>query len=163
MGRNVVDTNVLVVANGRHGRASDECTAAAITALLETREAGIIVDEGREIFEQYRRHASYSGQPGTGDAFWKWLWDNQANSAVCRQVTLTRVGDSLGEYAEFPQDPELSTFDRSDRVFVAVALASGEQPKILNATDTDWWDARHALARNDVDVRFLCPDLMRDR
>ncbi|HSU82609.1 MAG TPA: hypothetical protein VLR69_09330, partial [Thermoanaerobaculia bacterium] len=57
-------------------------------------------------------------------------------------------------------DPDLAAFDPSDRKFVAVAVASGEQPEILNASDTDWWHHREALSRHGVEVRFLCPQLM---
>jgi len=157
----VIDTNVLAVANGAHSLARESCVHACIQALLEARQTGVLVDEGREIFDQYRRNASHSGQPGVGDAFWKWLWDNQANERVCIQVPLTWNAED-SNYAEFPADPELATFDRSDRVFVAVAIASGVDPDVLNASDTDWWIARHALARHDVHVVFVCPELMHD-
>ena len=63
-------------------------------------------------------------------------------------------------FEEFPDSARLSSFDRSDRKFVAVALASGSSPKVLNAADTDWWDHRQALEENGVDVVFLCPELM---
>ncbi len=95
-----------------------------------------------------------------GDAFFKWLWNNQVNPACCRQIKI--VPDPLGDrvFEEFPDDPDLAGFDRSDRKFVAVALASEESPPILNASDTDWWEVRDALARHGVYPRFLCPELM---
>ena len=43
---------------------------------------------------------------------------------------------------------------------VAVARASGADPELLNATDTDWWHYREALKENGVNVVFLCPELM---
>lgn len=64
------------------------------------------------------------------------------------------------EFPNFPADPELQNFDRSDRKFVAVALASGENPPIVNATDTDWWIFREALNRNGIQIAFLCPQHM---
>jgi hypothetical protein len=157
----VIDTNVIAVANGAHDAAGIDCVQACSRALLAARHEGVLVDEGRQIFEQYRRYASHAGQPGVGDAFWKWLWDNQANESVCIQVPLT--WDREREtFAEFPSDPELSAFDPSDRVFVAVAIGSGVNPDILNASDTDWWVARAVLVRNGVSVVFLCPELMHD-
>ena len=66
-------------------------------------------------------------------------------------------------YREFPDDGELAGFDLADRKFVAVARAAGTHPPILNASDTDWWNDREALARNGVRVEFLCPELMRNR
>jgi len=56
----------------------------------------------------------------------------------------------------------LARFDRSDRKFVAVALASQLNPNVLNATDTDWWHYRECLAKHGVRVVFLCSDLMCD-
>ena len=40
--------------------------------------------------------------------------------------------------------------------FVAVALASGAHPPILNAVDSDWWNHRAALADAGVTCEFLC-------
>jgi hypothetical protein len=66
------------------------------------------------------------------------------------------------DYEEFPDDPELARFDRSDRKFVAVTLASRLDPDVLNATDTDWWHYRECLKKYGVRVVFLCPNLMTD-
>jgi hypothetical protein len=156
----VIDTNVPIVANGHHEEASLRCIEACIDALMQARSGPVLVDDGYLIFEEYRRHLLQAGQPGLGDAFFRWLWDNQANPACCRQITI--VPDQLGYrvFEEFPDDPELAGFDRSDRKFVAVALASEESPPILNASDTDWWEARDALARHGVYPLFLCPELM---
>jgi hypothetical protein len=156
----VVDTNVLVVANGKHDAADPDCVESCISALTSAREGTVLVDDGYRIFEEYRRHCSHRGQPGLGDAFFKWLWDNQANNAHCIQVAIQHVGPEATDFAEYPADVALAGFDRSDRVFVAVAVASGLAPDVLNASDTDWWRARFALSRNGVRVRFLCPNLM---
>ena len=159
----VVDTNVAVVANGHHEAAGSACIKACITALIEARQQLVLVDDGFRIFTEYRRSLSHSGQPGVGDAFFKWLWDNQANPDHCRQVAITAIGNNDANFAEFPTDTGLSTFDAADRKFVAVALASGLNPTILNASDTDWWNFREPLARNGVAVEFLCPELMQDQ
>jgi hypothetical protein len=119
------------------------------------------VDAGGLIFGEYRGNLKPSGQPGPGDAFFKWLWNNQGNLRHCRQIAITPVDREGRGFAEFPDDPALAGFDRADRMFVATALASGEHPPILNATDTDWWDYREALNRQGVEVRFLCPELMK--
>lgn len=156
----VMDTNVAVVANDRTPQAGQECIEACVKALLKLRERHrVLVDDQGLIFDEYRRHLSPSGQPGLGDAFFKWLWDNQGNPDHCRQVRITPANDSRG-FEEFPDDPALAEFDPSDRKFAAVAIASGENPPILNASDTDWWNHREALSRNGVEVRFLCPELM---
>jgi len=159
----VIDTNVTIVANDMHPAAGLDCVGACIDALLQARQSGVLMDDGYLIFEEYRRHLSHSGQPGFGDAFFKWLWDNHGNPQRCRLITITPMENDSMNFEEFPEDADLAAFDRSDRKFVAVALASGESPFILNATDTDWWIHRTALERSQVHVQFLCPSLMRDR
>lgn len=157
----VMDTNVAVVANGEAGQATPDCVTACIDQLLLIREQHrTLLDENGLILDEYRRYLSPSGQPGPGDAFFKWLWDNQANSDHCLTVRITP--DVRRDFVEFPDDSELVGFDRSDRKFVAVSLASGLDPTLLNASDTDWWEYRVPLQRHGIRIRFLCPDLMVD-
>jgi hypothetical protein len=157
-----MDTNVAIVANGRTPQAGIPSVETCVTTLTGLRERHwLLLDDRGLILDEYRRYLSPSGQPGPGDAFFKWLWDNQGNSAHCRQVTVVPTGDD--GFEEFPDDPDLSPFDPADRKFVAVAIASQEQPPILNASDTDWWEHREALGRHGVEVRFLCPELMNER
>jgi hypothetical protein len=82
----------------------------------------------------------------------------QANEERCERVVLTPQYDNGAEdFAEFPDDPELTDFDRNDRKFAAVALASLQAPTVLNALDSDWADSHVALVRNGLSIRFLCP------
>jgi len=120
----------------------------------------IVIDDSMLIFSEYMRHLSKAGQPGVGDAFMKWVWENQAVTERCEKVTLTPNPDNLNDFVEFPNDPELDDFDRSDRKYVAVALTSENEPIVLNAVDPDWWEHREALERNGVRLRFLCPQHM---
>ncbi|MEW5879733.1 MAG: hypothetical protein AB1761_04740 [Pseudomonadota bacterium] len=151
---------MLVVANGRHVPAQERCVGACIDALERARREPVVIDDRQCILDEYRRHCSFSGQPGLGDAFFKWLWSRQADPRHCRRVQInphTKCG-----FEEFPADKRLQGFDRSDRKFVAVALAAGDAPPILNASDTDWWLAREVLAEHGVKISFLCPELMPD-
>jgi hypothetical protein len=155
-----MDTNVAIVANGKTPQAGNQCVSTCISTLLDLREHHrLLLDAEGLILEEYRRHLSPAGQPGPGDAFFKWLWSNQSNPEYCRQVSIGPEVDGRG-FQEFPDNPDLEGFDRSDRKFVALAIASEESPPILNAADTDWWEYREALSRNGVEVRFLCPELM---
>lgn len=158
----VMDTNVSIVANGKTPQAGDRCVETCISTLLELRERHrLLLDEQGLILDEYRRHLSPSGQPGVGDAFFKWLWSNQSNPEHCRQVPLTLMASGRREFEEFPDDPALAAFDPSDRKFVAVSIASGESAPILNAADSDWWQHREALSRHGVEIQFLCPELMK--
>lgn len=157
----VIDTNVAVVANGKTPQAGIDCVLATIETLAAIRaKMTTLVDNEGLIIEEYRRYLSPSGQPGPGDAFFKWLWDNQANPQYCQQIPITPTKDRR-RFVEFPESPLLEKFDDNDRKFVAVALASGQQPPVLNASDTDWWQFRQALEQHGVVVQFICPELMK--
>ena len=155
----VIDTNVAIVANGKAEQAGPQCMLTCIQSLRETIDTHcLLLDDMNLIINEYRRHLHPSGQPGVGDYFFKWLFENQANPMHCRKVGLTPLEDR--EFEEFPNDTRLLSFDRSDRKFVAVALASQSNPKIVNASDTDWWHHRQVLKVHNVDIEFICPELM---
>lgn len=163
MSADVVDTNVIVTANGKASHAPDDCVLASIDALSRLRERGVVaLDDGGRILREYLGHASRKGQPGVGDAFVKHVCDNLYDTAYCLLVTITsRSTDE--DFVEFPDDPDLANFDWDDRKFVAVARTVNPPAMIVNATDTDWWHYRDILARHCVNIDFLCPALMTDR
>jgi ABC-type sugar transport system ATPase subunit len=94
------------------------------------------------------------GQPGAGDEFLKWLFQNMWNSVRCEQVPIT--DEPNRGFEEFPKDHELKTFDQSDRKFVAVAVASENVPEIAVSADRGWIRHEAALVRASVRIRFLC-------
>jgi hypothetical protein len=156
----VVDTNVAIVASLRAPQAGPACVLACVDALEQVkREGKIVLDDQSRILDEYMKNLSLSGQPGAGDAFFKWVWQNQGNTAHCEMVEIRPRGNGE-DYEEFPDDPELAGFHRKDRKFVAVALASQLDPTVLNATDTDWWHYRECLEKHGVRVVFLCSNLM---
>lgn len=158
----VIDTNVLAVANGKAHQAGLLCVSSCTGALRAARtDRMVVLDSLGLILLEYFRNAHRSGQPGAGDAFAKWLNDHQRDPRRCEIVEVTPRGRDSGDFEEFPDDPELRAFDRSDRKFVATARASLHHPRIQNATDTDWWQFRDTLHRHDVTIEFLCPELMR--
>ena len=159
----VMDTNVPIVANGnKTEQAGPCCILACIKRLRHIRdECLLLLDDRKRIIDESGKKLNRSGQPGPGDAFFLWLWQNQANPEYCRKIALTPHEDR--GFEEFPDDPDLSAFDQDDRKFVAVALASGTEPEVLNASDTGWWHHRQALQQHGVEIVFLCPELMQRR
>ena len=156
----VIDTNVAVVANGKTEQADPTCILECVARLRQLRSENVLLLDNRNlILDEYRKNLHPSGQPGPGDSFFKWLFENQENPKHCRKVAITPHPDR--GFEEFPVDPSLSSFDRDDRKFVAVALAGGTGPRVLNASDTDWWLFRRSLQEHGVDVDFICPELMR--
>ena len=158
----VIETNVIATANELADQADAECVIACIDALRTAQQKRkIVIDSSQLLFLEYFKYANRSGQPRTGDAFMKWLWDNQANTKRVERVGITSRADDPDNFNEFPSDPGLNQFDRADRKFVAVALSSKRNPKILNATDSDWRDFHDQLKANGVSVQFLCPQMMK--
>ena len=158
----VMDTNVAMVANGSAIQASPDCIMRCLDRLQKIQDTErLLLDDMECILDEYRGNLSLSGQPGAGDMFFKWLWNNQGNTNLCQRVRITP--HEVRVFKEFPDSDELRDFDRNDRKFVAVAIASGEEPPILNASDTDWWNHRLFLESYGIRVDFLCPELMEER
>nr|WP_321497714.1 hypothetical protein [uncultured Methanolobus sp.] len=155
----LVDTNVPKTANKALDPASIQddlthCVLACIEAVehvITTRS--LVMDSGDEIYDEYRRQLSMSGQPGVGDRFMKWVHDHRWTLPEEDRITINKNGNS---YDEFPIHNGLSKFDKSDRKFVAVANAHPAKPKILQATDCKWWGWNSALEEVGISVQFLC-------
>lgn len=150
--RRVVDTNVPIVANGRNTNASIDCRLAAIDFLSALVEKGrTVLDLGGEIQEEYRRHLNPSGQPGVGDRFYQMI----LNSAPARVERVELPTNPLtGDYLDFPGDPALAHFDRSDRKFAAAARRCGLPVAI--AVERGWLNHKPALGKNGITVEFVC-------
>jgi hypothetical protein len=154
----VVDTNVPIVASGR-SHAGKRCRIRCAHRISDVMQGGcIVIDDQWEIVQEYKANLNQTGQPAIGDRFLRWVLTNLANREKCLRVALPRRADDPEAYIHFPDDPDLAQFDPSDRKFVAVALASGLSPPILNAVDPDWWEHREALGRHGVVIEFLCPE-----
>ncbi len=159
----VVDTNVPIVANAALNTDADiplSCILACVHEIERiSKKGGLVLDEGGEIVEEYRKKLSPSGQPGLGDKFLKWVFTHQYNPGKVTRVTIHKQGDT---YQEFPSDPRLEKFDLSDRKFVAVAVTHPDKPPVLQAADSDWWYYKDALESAGVSVHFLCPEYIKE-
>lgn len=162
----IIDTNVLIVANGDQSeQATIQCQLNCVRQLNAIRQNHqVVLDRQELILREYMRDMNFSGQPGMGDFFFKWLFDNRFRSKYVELVSLTPMDNSEdgNDFVEFPTDTELAKFDRSDRKFVAVALAHAEKPPILNATDSDWWEFYEPLTIHGLQIEFLCKEGKRE-
>lgn len=157
--RAVIDTNVLLVANGKHQDASDDCLIACTEILdaIENNGGTVVVDDEWRILREYQNNLrSSTGQPGPGDTFLKWLLRRQANPRHVARIAITETDEN--EFAEFPDRDLQENFDPNDRKFVAVSAADLQRPPIIQAVDSKWLDWWQALARSGVTVDFRCPD-----
>lgn len=154
----VVDTNVVLVANKQFNGASAGCVQTCVRRLREICSGGhLAVDDAQRIFNEYRNKTlKRKGQREAGDEFVLWLITNLWNAARFTQVKLSPKQQDDQDFEEFPNHPGLCAFDRSDRVFVAVANAHPGHPPILAACDTDHWQYRGVLAECGIVLDFLC-------
>ena len=152
----VVDTNVVLVANGQHEGVSPECVKTCALALQSVMRSGkLALDDGFRILSEYQNRTQPKKGNRPGDAFVKWALNNRGNAKWVDQVTLVEH-DERG-FASFPDDPELANFDAADRKFVAVSGAHPDKPSIAQATDSKWCGWAPALQRHGIGVTFLCP------
>jgi hypothetical protein len=153
----VVDTNVILVANGQHGNVGPNCVAACALRLQTIMaKQRIAMDDAFEILREYQNKTSPKTSNRPRDAFVKWALQNNANPKKCDLVKLT-PHDERG-YDSFPEDARLANFDPPDRKFVAVSAAHEDHPPILQAADSKWIGWESALKEHGIAVEFLCPD-----
>ena len=153
--RCVVDTNVATTANGANPGAPPDCVAASAQALQAVMAHGhVCIDDANRIVAEYRNNLSAGGQPGPGDAFFKWLLTNEWGGTRVTRVRITSKEDDPEDFEELPDPDDGTVYDRSDRKFLAVAVADPARPPILQAFDSKWWgwqdDMPSALAKTDI-------------
>lgn len=151
----VVDTNVVLVANGQHPDVSPECVKSCVLALQSLMRSGkLALDDGFLILREYQNKTQPKKGNRPGDAFVKWALNNRCNARWVDQVAL-REHHGRG-FESFPDDADLANFDAPDRKFVAVAGAHPDRPPIAQAADSKWLDWALALHRHGIAVDFLC-------
>lgn len=161
MKRCVIDTNVLITANKRAGLQDDDIVLEypqlvenCINSLNAIRNNGICVtlDFDDEIFDEYKSHMNFSGQPGVGDMFFKWLHYSRYSFPDSERVKLHQTENG---YEEFPLELESVNVDPSDKKFFAVSNAHPKKPEILQATDTKWWGYATSAWQCGIKIRFM--------
>lgn len=151
----VIDTNVLLVANGQHDDVSTGCVVECVQRLQAMQRSGVtVIDDGFRILGEYQHKTRINPPKGVGDVFLKWLLRHAGNPGLVEQVALTEVAADC--FAEFP-DPALeNSFDAPDRKFAAVAHAHPDKPPVWQAADCKWLDWWQSLSVRGVRVEFLC-------
>lgn len=167
MGTVILDTNVIVIANGMSPQASCDCVRRCwerLDQILKGSEK-VVLDYEEQILGEYRRNLKEGGrlQRRRGDLFLQWLKRNQWNPEKCSLVHITSLAGNGTDFAEFPdEDKSLRKFHKKDRKFIAVALAHqqdvGETPTILLAIDKGWLPFMDALATHGVNVDLICEE-----
>lgn len=100
---------------------------------------------------EYARHLNRRGEPGVGDAFFKYLDMHGHAGRRVHWVSLTPIEDERRGFEELPEND----FDLGDRKFLAAALEANAA--IMNATDSDWAEQQSFLSRCGLEMEQLCP------
>lgn len=152
----VVDTNVLLVAEGMHDDVSEECVLSCVQRLEAImKNDTVVLDDGFRLLDEYQHKLSARRGKGVGSAFLKWLLQHRAGDRRVAMVSLTEL--AANRFAEFPVAALESEFDPPDRKFPAIANAHPSRPPILQATDSKWLRWWPELKAAGIDVEFLCP------
>lgn len=152
----VIDTNVFVVA-------SCETHYLALTCLeflerIFEEEHTILIDD---FYDQKSKNYiseianEYSSNLSSQDAaFWilQKIRSYEPDGIIKRVVVKKDKNNKY--YLNFPRDPKLKKFDKSDRKFVTVAILSNLDPEIVNAVDTDW-KTFETILKKYVRLKFL--------
>lgn len=153
----VVDTNVLLVAEGKHPDVSEECVLACVSRLQKImQDETVVVDDGYRILGEYQNKLDASRGKGVGTIFLKWILQRHANVRHVVQVSVNEYAKD--RYAEFPVPSLEADFDPPDRRFPAVSNAHPAKPTILQAVDCKWLRWWPDLQAAGINVQFLCPD-----
>ena len=153
----VVDTNVILVANGAHEDVSPECVINCVNRLQQLmRHGSIAIDDGHRIVGEYQNKTNHKHGKGVGDVFLKWVLSRLGDAQRVHQVPLTEVFKD--QFLEFPVPSLEQEFDQPDRKFAAVANAHPQKPPIWQAADCKWLDWWPALRAQGIQVEFLCGD-----
>ena len=151
--RSVVDTNVLVAANGWRTHVDADCRLRCVDELARiSRDEVVCVDDRSLILREYHRRAGTPGQAGPGTVFYKRIWQKMGDPSRV-QVVQIRPCDPEGR--EF-SDPDLPPNNlKKDAKFLAVAVKA--DAVIVNASDSDWNEHSELTDSLGVAVRQLCP------
>ena len=164
----IIDTNVMVVANGKAAAPQARCKCiircrVRLAEILRGTEI-ILLDDKKRMIQEYKNNLNAKGR-GHGDRFWQELvrrmWRQEEGQEKVIRVRITPAVGNGTDFEEFPNDDaSLKHFHKKDRKFVAVALAyqhdSGQEAPILKAEDSGWEEFQDALAAHGVQVDSIC-------
>jgi len=157
----IIDTNVLLVAKG-DSTMSWNCVEACTNLLDQVfdHQHIVVIDDNYILLEEYENNClNPYYPPNYANRFLRWLWTNQSNPSVVKQVTITPTGHK--DFEEFPESLRKEGFDLSDRKFVAVAAANNFNARIVQAADSKWIGWHSSLVNEGVSIFLPCEKELR--
>ena len=127
---------------------------------IKQKDIYVVFDTDEEVFNEYKNYMNFSGQPGVGDIFFKWLHDNRWSFPDTERVKLHKTKKG---YVEFPDKMEQINIDPNDMKFFALSYAHKITPVILEASDSKWWLWRGVAMECGIKIIFMDEQYMRDK
>jgi hypothetical protein len=124
-----------------------------VNRLVKLRDQIVMVDTLDRLMDEYQPYVNFRGEPGVGDAFYRYVFDNQYYEDRVRRVEITPSADEGRGYEELPEN----TMRAGDRVVLAVAVTG--KGRVVNATDSDWAEQEELMTALNVGVVQVCPAL----
>jgi CheY-like chemotaxis protein len=155
----VIDTNVLLVANGLAPQMSEGCRLVCLARLEEARSSdAIVIDLQYLILGEYQRKLDPNRRPpGPGDTFLRHVLQNMGTIRHVTTVSLTATNADQTDFQEFPDDEYLrKAFDPADRKFVAASNAHLDKPPIVESADSKWLEWEERLSTHGIHLEVLC-------
>lgn len=157
MASEVVDTNVLVIADSHGPGGSEGCALECIDLLESIPHTGaVVLDVEGEIVDEYTgATARWTNDPAAPSrAFLDWLAEEMFQSDG--RVALVPAKDGDGNYA-LPSSLA-GLIDPSDEKFLATAWQASAQ--LRQAGDRAWWFHRDDIRASGLDIVFHCAAMM---
>lgn len=153
-GDHVLDTNVLLVASASdpaspfndsaHVPLAEQRTVLKwLSEFRKDRSRHLVLDSQREIMREYKKQLRK-------DDYGYQLFIEKLQTARFHPIELDETGS-----ARLPEPLQTEVKDRSDRKFVAVALADAGESSLVNACDTDWYDCEATLMQAGINVEQI--------
>jgi hypothetical protein len=154
----VIDTNVLLVAEGSAPQMTPRCVSVCLERLERVKSSEqVVLDDKWVILGEYQRKLYPNRHLGPGSAFLKWLLQVQADVKHVSPISLSLRGKDETLFAEFPSDNDLEAeIDPADRKFNAAANAHAEKPPVLECTDSKWLGWEERLRAHGIRLEVLC-------
>ncbi len=157
---NIIDSNVIAIANGLHNTASLECMNNTILFLkqIEERvmsndEVFLIYDTSFVILNEYYNHCGSGNEKKLGTAFLKWIHRNLNNP---KKFNLQKLPIDIETNDEL-LPPCFDGFDRNDRKYLFLALDSKEfGPNLHYGIDRGYQRYKHCFEDENIKLSKLC-------
>ncbi|MFZ1561731.1 MAG: hypothetical protein WAT37_17485 [Saprospiraceae bacterium] len=157
---NIIDSNVIAIANGLHDTATIECMHNSISFLKNIKEivmrrddVFLIYDTSFIILNEYFNHCRKGAEKKLGTAFLKWVHNHKNNQ---KKIILHDLPADI----EFNEEllPECyAGFDRNDRKYLILALDFKEfRPSLHYGIDRGYLRYSQCFEDENIELSKLC-------